>query len=283
MTKTVTVPQGEIRYSESGPADGSPILFVHGLLVNSLLWRRVVPPLAAGGFRCITPDWPLGSHSVPMAPDADLSPTGVAAVIDAFMEALGLSDVTLVGNDTGGAISQVTAAEYPKRIGRLVLTNCDAYENFPPPDFKMLMLLPKVPGAMFEMYQALRLGAVRRRFFGILQTAPLDKEVYDAYFAPGLKDRGVRRDCKKVMSGIDSRYTLEAAAKLKQNFDKPALIAWGTRDPFFTLDTAKRLAADLPNARLVEIPTSKTFVPEDAPDELASLIAGFVRETPVRA
>src|SRR5437870_3014982 len=160
----LTLPQGVIRYRTDGPADGPPILLVHGLLVNSLLWRRVTPLLAAEGFRCIAPDWPLGSHSEPMAA-GDLSFSGLARLVDQFMEALSLEDVTLVGNDTGGALSQITAAEHPKRVGRIVLTNCDAYENFPPPEFKMLMMLPKVPGAMFAMYQGLRLHAVREKFF----------------------------------------------------------------------------------------------------------------------
>lgn len=278
--KTVRLPQGEIRYREDGPSDGEPIVFVHGLLVNSLLWRKVTPSLAAAGFRCIAPDWPLGSHVVPMSPDADLSPTGVAGMIDSFLEALSLEGVTLVGNDTGGAISQVTAAEHPKRIGRLVLTNCDAYENFPPPEFKSLMLVPKIPGATFGMYQALRLKAVRKKFFHILQSTPLDHELLDAHFEPGQRSHGVRRDANKVMRGIDAKHTLAAAAKLSKDFHKPVLLAWGTRDPFFTLATAQRLARDLPDARLVEIPTSKTFVSEDAPERLAELISSFVRKTP---
>lgn len=276
---SVRLPQGEIRYRDNGPADGEPIVFVHGLLVNSLLWRKVTPSLAVAGFRCIAPDWPLGSHEAPMPPDADLSPTGVAAVIDSFLEALSLEEVTLVGNDTGGAISQVAAAEHPKRIGRLVLTNCDAYENFPPPEFKSLLLVPKIPGATFEMYQGLRLKAVRNKFFQILQNTPLDHDLLDAYFAPGQRSRGIRRDANKVMRGIDAKHTLAAAEKLSRDFHKPVLLAWGTRDPFFTLATAQRLALDLPDARLVEIPTSKTFVPEDAPERLAELIASFVRET----
>jgi pimeloyl-ACP methyl ester carboxylesterase len=280
--KTVRLERGTIRYRDEGPTGGESIVFVHGLLVNSLLWRKVTPPLVEQGFRCVAPDWPLGSHDLPMPADADLSPPGIAGLIDSFLEALSLENVTLVGNDTGGAMSQVTAAEYPRRIGRLVLTNCDAYENFPPPEFKSLLLLPKIPGATFEMYQGLRLKAVRRKFFQILQATPLDHEVLDAYFEPGQRSRAVRRDANKVMRGIDARHTLAAAEKLSREFHEPVLLAWGTRDPFFTLETAQRLARDLPDTRLVEIPTSKTFVPEDAPERLADLIASFVRETVTR-
>jgi pimeloyl-ACP methyl ester carboxylesterase len=76
--RDVTLDQGTIRYRERG--SGQPIVFVHGLLVNGDLWRKVVPGLARD-FRCITPDWPLGSHELPMKPDADLSPPALAKLI----------------------------------------------------------------------------------------------------------------------------------------------------------------------------------------------------------
>ena len=131
----MVLPQGTIRYRERG--NGEPIVFVHGLLVNGDLWRKVVPTLAKD-FRCITPDWPLGSHEVPMNPDADLTPTGLAKLVADFLAALELENVTLVGNDTGGALSQIVVTEHPERIARLVLTPCDAFEVFPPRLFKYL-------------------------------------------------------------------------------------------------------------------------------------------------
>src|SRR5438874_10453979 len=101
--KEAKLEQGTIRYRERGT--GEPIVFVHGLLVNGDLWRKVVPELA-NDFRCITPDWPLGSHEVPMSHEADLTPTGLAKLIADFLAALALENVTLVGNDSGGALSQ---------------------------------------------------------------------------------------------------------------------------------------------------------------------------------
>src|SRR5437773_12372991 len=121
--KEVSLASGTIRYRERG--SGEPIVFVHGLLVNGDLWRNVVPELSKD-FRCITPDWPLGSHELPMSPDADLSPPGVAKIVADFIAALELEDVTLVGNDTGGAVCQLVVTEYPDHIARLVLTSCDA-------------------------------------------------------------------------------------------------------------------------------------------------------------
>ena len=137
------LPQGTIRYAETG--DGPPIVFVHGLLVDGRLWRKVTP-LLEDRFRCIVPDLPLGSHTTPMNPDADLSPPGLARIVAGFLEALDLEDVILVANDTGGAISQITAANHPERIGRLLLTNCDAFENFLPPRSGRMQWAASVPG-----------------------------------------------------------------------------------------------------------------------------------------
>src|SRR5438445_13019107 len=99
--QTIQLSAGPLRYVDRG--SGPPVVFVHGLLVDGRLWRKVTP-LLEGRVRCIVPDWPLGSHANPMNADADLTPRGVARLIDNFLEALELRDVTLVGNDTGGAI-----------------------------------------------------------------------------------------------------------------------------------------------------------------------------------
>jgi pimeloyl-ACP methyl ester carboxylesterase len=118
--REVELPQGTIRYRESG--EGDPIVFVHGVLVNGDLWRGVAPRLAAQGNRCIVPDLPLGAHELPARPDADLSPPGLAQLIVDFIGALGLERPTVVGNDTGGALTQIAAANHGERLGRVVLT-----------------------------------------------------------------------------------------------------------------------------------------------------------------
>lgn len=94
----VDLAAARLRYHERG--EGPAVVFVHGLLVNATLWRNIVPAVAAAGFRCNSPDWPLGSHRIAV-PDADLSPTGFADLIAEFLERLDLDDVTIVANDTG--------------------------------------------------------------------------------------------------------------------------------------------------------------------------------------
>jgi pimeloyl-ACP methyl ester carboxylesterase len=274
--KEVTIPQGTIRYRESG--EGPPIVFVHGLLVDGSLWRKVTP-LLSDHFRCLVPDFPIGSHTVPMNPDTDLSPPGLASIVAAFLEALDLEGVTLVGNDTGGAISQITAANHPERIGRLVLTNCDAFENFLPPAFRPLQWAARVPGALTAMMEGMRIGAMRRLpiAFGWLIKRDFKGAPTREWVAPYLSDRDIRRDTIKVLKGIDPEHTFDAADKLA-HFDKPVLLAWAVEDRFFAPSFAERLAATIPNARLEWIDDSYTFVSEDQPERLAQLVEEFVRD-----
>jgi pimeloyl-ACP methyl ester carboxylesterase len=276
----VRLPQGTIRYRELGA--GEPIVLVHGLLANGELWRDVAPRLARD-FRVIVPDWPLGSHEIPMDPGTDLSPLGLARIIAEFLSELELENVTLVGNDTGGALCQLVAVHHPERLGRLVLTPCDAYENFLPPAFRPLQALARIPGAVFVIAQSLRPRAARRLplAYGWLAKRRIADDISDSFLAPALSSKRVRREIAAILTGISSRYTLEAAERFGE-FTKPVLIAWAPEDRFFKLRFAERLAAAFPDARLELIEDSYTFVPIDQPERTAELIAAFARE-PARA
>jgi pimeloyl-ACP methyl ester carboxylesterase len=272
----LTLPQGTLNVRDTG--SGPPVVFVHGALVDGTLWRKVVP-LLAPDFRCIAPDWPLGSHPRPMNADADLSPRGVAHLIADTLDALELDDVTLVGNDTGGALCQLLVTERPQRIGRLVLTNCDAFESFPPTLFKPLVWGAKVPPLLTAAVWPMRWRPLRRLpiAYGMLTTRSVPDEVSDGWVRPFLSQRGVRRDACKLLSAADPRDTLAAAEKLR-DFDKPVLLAWGSADRAFKISLAHRLAERLPHARVEEIAGARTFVMEDEPERLASLIADFARQ-----
>lgn len=268
--------QGTIRYRERG--SGKPIVLVHGLLVNGELWRNVAPRLAER-FRVIVPDLPLGSHELPMNPGTDLSPLGLAKILADFMEALELEDVTLVGNDTGGAISQLVAVYHPERLGRLVLTPCDAYENFLPAMFRPLQILARIPGAVFVVGQSLRPHAARRLpfAFGWLSKRRIPNDLTDAWMAPLLSSSAIRREIAAILKGISNRYTLDAAKRFGE-FAKPVLIAWAPEDRFFKLRYAERMAGSFPNARLERIEDSFTFVSLDQPERTAKLIEEFAGE-----
>ena len=156
----IAIAQGTIRYRDTG--EGPPVVFVHGLLVDGTLWRKVTP-LLEGDARCIAPDLPLGSHRVALGLDGGAAtPAGIARLVGDLLAALDLDDVTLVGNDTGGVVSQLVALDHGERVGRLVLTNCDCFEVFPPTAFKPMVQAAKVPGALYAALQPLRTAAGRR-------------------------------------------------------------------------------------------------------------------------
>ncbi|HEU5142198.1 MAG TPA: alpha/beta hydrolase [Solirubrobacterales bacterium] len=268
----IELPAGRVRYREAG--EGKPIVFVHGYLVDGRLWDGVVDRLS-DRFRCIAPDWPIGSQQIAMNPDADLSPPGIASLIRDLLEKLDLDDVTIVGNDSGGAMSQVLVTRHPERIGRLVLTNCDTHENFPPGVFKRVLPLVRFPGVMAAMAAPLRIGAVARTAFRPFAKSEVPPQLIASWIEPSQRDAGVKRDLKKVTLGMDNRYTLEAAEKLRGS-ELPILLTWAPGDRYFPLHYAKRLAGEAGNARIVEIPNSKTFVPIDQPQRLADAIADFV-------
>lgn len=269
--KEIDLPAGRIRYREAGA--GKPIVFVHGYLVDGRLWEGVVDQLS-DRYRCFAPDWPIGSQQIAMKPDVDLSPYGIAALIDSFLEALDLKDVTIVGNDSGGAMSQVLVTRHPERIGRLVLTNCDTHENFPPGIFKTMPSLAKLPGGMTLLALPFRIGAVARAAFRPFTRTPIPDELIASWMEPGMHDPDVRRDLKKVTVGMNKRYTLEAAEKLRGS-ELPILFTWAPGDKLFPLSYAERLASEAGNARIVQIPDSNTFVPLDQPQRLADEIAAF--------
>lgn len=256
--------------------EGPAIVFVHGILANANLWRKVVPRLH--GFTRVTLDLPLGAHRAPM-PNRPLTPPDLAALVGEAVTALALDDVTLVGNDTGGAICQIAAAERPAWLGRLVLTSSDAFEHFPPRVLKPLFVQLAAPGGVLAALTPLRIRGLRRLpiAYGLLTRAPIPALVSDSYVLPALTIAGVRADLRRVAAGVDARHTLAAAEGLR-SFDRPALIAWSADDRFFPRADAERLAATIPGARLEWIEGARTFSPEDRPERVAELIASFARE-----
>jgi pimeloyl-ACP methyl ester carboxylesterase len=272
--KRVVLPQGPIHYRDEG--EGPPVVFVHGLLVNGSVFGEV--PQRLKGFRCLVPQWPLGSHPEPMNADADLSSHGLAALIAAFIEKLGLTDVTLVGNDSGGALSQLVCARHPERIGRLVLTTCDAFECFPPPAFQYLLTAAKVPGVMGMMSASMRLLPLMQRLpiaYGNLTVSKLSRPQLDEWVKPSANAE-VRRDVGKFMRSIDPKDLFAAYETLK-TFDKPVLLVWTPEDTNFPVTLAKRLLEVFPRARLELIDSAKVFVSLDQPEKVAELIAAFAR------
>jgi pimeloyl-ACP methyl ester carboxylesterase len=266
--RQIELSRGGVQYRDLG--SGSPIVLVHGLLVNGSVWDRLVALLSRGA-RCIVPELPLGSHRVPMSDRADVTPNGVAQLIAELMERLELDDVTLVGNDTGGALCQLVVANDKRRLGRLVLTNCDSFHHFPPRSLRPAVGLLKLPGAVASLGQLGRLRPIRSTFSLMkLTTQPIPDELVRSWLEP-LRDRAVRADLERFVRAMPAT-DMVGAGELLRGLNRPALIAWGAEDPYFPYADAERLAATLPDARLHRLEGASTFVQLDAPERLAELI-----------
>lgn len=278
---TVDLPHGTVSYRVAGPegSHAAPVVFVHGFLVNGSLWSKTAEALATAGVRSYAPDWPLGSHTIALGPAADQSPRGVAGQIASFLEALELRDVTLVGNDTGGAICQFLLDGAATRIGRVVLTNCDAFDNFPPPPFGLLFKSFRNATVIPALLAPMRSTVLRHSpaGFGLLVNEPLDAAQTRAWIEPCLTDAGVRDDVARFARKVDPHDLLTASNRLG-TFGGPALLVWGARDRFFKLDFARRLRDVFADARLVEVANGRTFIPHDHPARLAQEIASFQSE-----
>ncbi len=272
--KEISLLQGTVRYVDRGT--GPALVFLHGLLANSAIWNGPIE-LLARHFRCIAPDLPLGAHSLPLNADADRTPLGVAHLMADFLTALDLHEVTLIGNDTGGAISQLVIAHHPERITRLVLTNCDAFEQFFPPLVSPFHHGARLFGIGFANMLAwgLRTRMAQRGFMAALVHRRLDVAELDATFYPLLHLPFARRDMTLLLQAISKHDTLEAAQTFAR-FTHPVLLLWGKDDPFFPVRLAQRLQQAFPHATLEIIPHARAFVSMDQPELLAQRIMEFV-------
>jgi pimeloyl-ACP methyl ester carboxylesterase len=236
----------------------------------------------------IAPDLPLGGHRVPMRAGADLAPPAIADLVAELLDHLGLERAVVVGNDTGGAVAQLFAVRHPERVAALVLTPCDAFENFLPPLLRYTQVAARIPGGIWLAAQALRFGAVQRLpiAIGWLAKHPLPEDVKELYLAPSRRDPAVRRDLGKVLRGIRRAQTRQAAEALR-HLEVPQVLVWADTRKIFPVGHARRLAAQAPDGRLVLVPDSYAFVPEDNPgplvDALLRLLDELENAEPTRA
>ena len=272
---SIDLPIGPVDYRVVGPADaGTPVaVFVHGFLVNATLWDPVAEKLAADGIRCILPDWPLGAHRRPANPDAVLSPLTVASAVTSLLDALDLHDVVLVGSDTGGGLCQLALRGDTHRVSGLVLTNCDAFEQFPPRFFVPLFMLARSRAAVWALAQQTRLRAVRHSplGFGPLLNRPRPAGLTRGWIQPLLDSAAIRRDVKRFARSMQHTELVSAATWLGR-FQRPVRLVWGTRDKHFTIGLGRRLAAAFRHAQLDEVADATIFVSIDRPGTVVSAV-----------
>ena len=271
----VVLEQATIEYRTVGPENSPhpPVLFVHGILVDHRLWDGVADGLAQQGFRCILPDWPLGSHTVPVNDGAELSPIAVASMISGVIAELGLTDATLVGNDTGGGLCQFVIDANPDAVGRLVLTNCDAFDQFPPFPFTLVFAMLRGDASIKLLAGQLKLTALRHSplGYGLLVTDP-DPRLTNSWLDPCRNDHRIRRDLATLLRHVAKTDLTEVSTRFPR-FTKPVTLVWGQRDRCFKPSLATRLAALFPNSTLIEVKNAKTFVSLDNPQAVVDAIA----------
>ena len=271
----VELPHGTVHYYESGT--GAPVVFLHGYLMGARLWDPVVH-LLEGEFRCLAPELPFGAHPVPMRAGADLTTAGLGRLVADFLSALDLSDVTLVGNDSGAAVAQVVAARHAGRLGGLVLATGDAFDNYPPKPFRPLIAAARTGTltAVLAMLKARRPRSLPTAY-GWLTHGELPHDLIDQWVAAYFADRGVRSDLRRLTAALGNDAFMNQIATELVTFSRPALLAWAADDKFFPAEHARRLAAILPDARVELIPGSRTWVMRDQPERTAQLIGELAR------
>ncbi len=252
------------RSSGRGPA----LVFFAGALANHDLWRDVVAALE-DRYRCITIDLPLGAHPWPLSAGADRSATSLARLLLDCLELLDVDDATVVASDTAGGLLLLSlATSHPalRRVGRLVLTNCDNYDQFPPDSLKKATAasraLPGLARALLRLQ--LRSPAGRRRGIATVAASGLDHEREESFFGPIRRDRRVAGDLVAAMAGFRPQLLMDAAGAIPR-FDRPVLLIWGESCGFFPMAQARRLASEFPRATLVPVPGAKTWVPGRQP------------------
>ncbi|MCA4759009.1 alpha/beta hydrolase [Mycobacterium sp. SMC-2] len=273
---SVSVGDVKIHYTECG--SGPTLVFVHGAYVTGSLWEDVIARLSSG-FHCIAPTWPFGAQSTP-AGAADLGVVAAGRRIVGLLEVLDLRDVTLIANDTGGGIVLAALGDPALdfgRVSRLVFTNCDSYEHFPPKSFAPIVKLCGSSARVGAVVmRALATGPGRSFFASAVTRHGIPTDRQPAIFGGFMTSSTVRREAVRFSASLNSRYTLAASGAITE-WTKPALMAWGTCDKMFPVAHGMRLAEAFPNGELRTIDDSSTYVMLDQPDELARAVTDLVR------
>ncbi|MCW2690406.1 MAG: putative hydrolase, alpha/beta fold family protein [Mycobacterium sp.] len=273
---SAVIDDARIEYTDVGT--GPTLVFVHGAYVTGALWEDVVGWLSPH-HRCIVPTWPFGAQPAPVG-DADLSVAASGRRIAGLLETLDLSDVTLVANDTGGGIVLASLGDDVLdfgRVSRLVLTNCDSFEHFPPGSFAPIVRLCALnQGLGALVLKGLATGPGRHVFTSAVTRNGIDARRQPDIFGGFLSSAAVRREAARFTADLKPAYTLAAVDAMRQ-WRKPVLMAWGTDDKMFPLSHAQRLAETFPNADVRTIGDSSTYVMLDQPEQTATVIRDFVQ------
>lgn len=259
----VQTPSGRISYVEAG--NGPVALFVHGVLLNGYLWRHQLAGLSDIR-RCIAVEL-LAHGGTEIDAAQDVSSNANAAMLLEFLDALGIDQVDLVGNDSGGGIALIFAARYPARVRSLTLTDCDTHDNWPPEAFKPFLAMAAAGG----LHGALSGMLADKPFYRSPQALgpayehaeAVTDEAIELYLRPHLASPQRLRDMERFLAAFDNAQTVAIEAALK-TLQAPTLIVWGTDDVYFDVSWARWLEQTIPGTRRrVEYDGARLFFPEE--------------------
>jgi pimeloyl-ACP methyl ester carboxylesterase len=273
--KSVDVTAGTIEYREQGDPNGTPVVLLHGLLMNDAQWNLALP-LLPRGFRYLLPILPMGGHRIPMREDADLTLPGMVDIVGDFLDALDLADVTLVVTDWGGALF-LTDVGRDKRVVRLVICPSEAFDNFPPGfPGKVAWLASRNTFTVSMAMRQLKIGWLRRQWlvFGQMAKKPVPQDIVDEWMAAGLADRRIRQDLVKYCRTKFDKADLIRATSRLADFDGDVLVLW-SKNPVMPDDHATRLA-ELTGGTLRYVDDANVLVMLDQPEQTARAIGEFL-------
>src|SRR5246500_4285507 len=275
IRRSVEIPSGRISYIEQGT--GPVALFVHGVLLNSHLWRHQLKDLSDIR-RCIAVDL-LAHGDTEIAPDQDVSVTANATMLKEVLDGLGVDQIDLVGNDSGGGIAQIFSALYPERVRSLTLTDCDTHDNWPPEAFKPFVAMVRAGGLRGTLEAMLSDKSIYRSPGALGPAYEHPENVTDAtienYLRPFLASNERTRDLERFVEAFDNKHTVAIEAQIK-TFEAPTLIVWATDDIYFDVKWSRWLADAIPGTqRRVEFKGARIFFPEERPEEFNRELRGF--------
>jgi pimeloyl-ACP methyl ester carboxylesterase len=276
---------GDARVAFADFGEGPPVLLLHGCPFSSFIWRNVIPPLAQANHRCMAPDL-LGLGDTETPPHADWSLPAQVAMVTGFLDTLGLERVSIVGHDHGGAVAQLLAADHPERIDRLVLSNAEAYDNWPSGDERPFVIATQLPvvGPVFRLVLSSpkTFKFILREAKAVKNQSALTDELVAGYVRANLSDPHKRAKTARFLAGQldpdNNRHTLRVVDGLRR-FDRPTMLLWGTEDPHFGPEWADRLATDIAGIRRKELLPTGHLVMEEEPERFTTLLAEFLAAT----
>lgn len=262
---------GRIAYVERG--SGATALLLHGFPLNGFQWRGVIPRLCARR-RCVAPDF-MGLGFTQVTKGQSVSPGAQADMLAAFLDTLGIGQVDIIANDSGGAVAQLFLSRYTSRARSLVLTNCDVETDSPPES-----LLPIIDLARGGLYTDLYIRTWLENEALVRSSSDFGRACYSDPSRPS--DTAISEYLGPLVSSYErSALTNRFAASLAPNplagiteslrrCEVPTRIVWGMGDRIFSSGNIEYLVSVLPRVTGIrQIPDAKVFFPEELPDVIA--------------